>query len=84
MRAGRRCVLVLMVVVSACSETTSGPPPDAVPTIVLKLAPAGWTVVEDTSGQVPEGHYWGNQGPEYHGPRGRRVVFMGPRDVEFI
>ena len=82
MRAGQWCVLMLMVVVS-CSETTSGPPPDAVPTIVLKLAPAGWAVAEDTPEQVPEGHYWGDQGREYHGPRGRRVVFIGPRDVDF-
>lgn len=53
MRAGRWCTLVLMVVASACSGTTGGPQPDSVPTIVLKLAPAGWALAEDTSGQVP-------------------------------
>jgi hypothetical protein len=83
MRAGRWCTLVLMVVASACSGTTGGPQADSVPTIVLKLAPAGWALAEDTSGQIPEGHYWGDQGREYRGPRGRRVVFIGPRDVEF-
>jgi hypothetical protein len=74
---------VLIVSICACSKTTNGPPPEAVPAIVLKMAPRGWAIADDTSGQVPYGHYWGNREAEYRGPRGRRIVFMGPGDVQF-
>jgi hypothetical protein len=75
--------LITLLFAAACAQGSAGPAAEQVPGIVLRLAPAGWAVAEDTSGQVPEGHYWGDQGREYRGPRGRRVVFMGPRDVEF-
>jgi hypothetical protein len=77
------CVVPLMLLVAACSKDSSGPGPEAVRAIVLKQAPAGWVVVEDVLGQVPYGHYWGTREDKYRGPRGRRVVLMGPRDVPF-
>jgi hypothetical protein len=79
----RSLASITLLFASACAQASVGPPSDQVPGIVLKLAPAGWAVAEDTSGQVPQGHYWGDQGREYRGPRGRRVVFMGPGEVEF-
>ena len=78
MRAGRSCSSMALLLAAACSATSSGPPSDRVPALVLTLAPAGWVVAEDESGQVPEGHYWGDWGRDYQGPRGRRVIFIGP------
>lgn len=71
------------LLVAACSAAPSGPQPDRVPTIVLESAPAGWSVAEDVAGQLPEGHYWGDWGRDYQGPRGRRLVLVGPREVDF-
>jgi hypothetical protein len=82
MRGALSCVSLALLFAAACSATSSGPTPDRVPAVVLKLAPTGWAIAEDAPGQVPEGHYWGDRGRDYQGPRGRRVVFMGPRDVE--
>jgi hypothetical protein len=83
MRPGHSCLSMALLFAAACSTTSGGPTPDQVPSVVLKSAPTGWVIAEDTSGQVPEGHYWGDQGRDYQGPRGRRLVLMGPRDVEF-
>jgi hypothetical protein len=83
MRAGQSCLSMALLFATACSTTSRGPTPDRVPAVVLKLAPTGWVIAEDAPGQVPEGHYWGDRGRDYQGPRGRHVVFMGPRDVEF-
>jgi hypothetical protein len=84
MRARQLYLTVAVLLAAACSPTSGGPAPDQVPATVLKLAPTGWVIAADTVGQVPEGHYWGDRGRDYQGPRGRHVVFMGPRDVEFI
>ena len=83
MRPAQSCLSIALLFAAACSATSSGPTPDRVPAVVLKLAPAGWLIAEEAPGQVPEGHYWGDRGRDYQGPRGRHVVFMGPRDVEF-
>src|SRR5215207_8379196 len=55
MRVGQSCLLMALLLAAACSATSSGPTPDRVPAVVLKLAPAGWLIAEDAPGQVPEG-----------------------------
>src|SRR5687768_8807404 len=83
MQVRRLCLSTAFLFVAACSAAPSEPRPDRVSSIVLKSAPAGWSVAEDVAGQLPEGHYWGDWGRDYQGPRGRRLVLVGPREIDF-
>lgn len=45
--------------------------------------PASWSVAEREEGQVPGGHYWGDWGANYQGPKGTRIVLAGPQPTYF-
>src|SRR5437870_8484536 len=74
-------ISVLLLV--ACEKPPAGPPDVEAGTIVIaQHLPPGWTLANRIEGQLPEGHYWGDWGRDYKGPRGRQLILVGPRRVE--
>jgi len=62
---------------------TTPPQPDleSATASVASHLPQGWTVARIEDGQLPTGHYWGDWGANYTGPRGRHLVLLGPGTV---
>jgi hypothetical protein len=45
---------------------------------IERVLPAGWSIVENKSGEIPWGHHWCD---EYSGPKGLKIVVVGPSQV---
>lgn len=74
--------LVLAFMAGGCAHGTGGPSNiDLATAKVAQQLPAGWAVANREDGQVPQGHYWGDWGRDYNGPRGRHVALLGPSPV---
>ena len=66
----------------SCARGAGGPnSTDAATSVVAAHLPSGWTVASREDGQLPQGHYWGDWGRDYAGPRGRHMVAVGPQPV---
>jgi hypothetical protein len=83
-----RLLLTAAIVVGLCAGAVScgrdagGPDNiDAATSVVAAHLPGGWSVAIREDGRLPQGHYWGDWGRDYTGPRGRYVVAVGPQSV---
>ena len=66
----------------SCGRAAAGPNSiDAATSVVAVHLPGGWSVATREDGQLPQGHYWGDSGRDYAGPRGRHLVAIGPQPV---
>lgn len=75
--------LSILVAMTGCRTGADGPRTTAEARRVLEAAlPASWSVARSQDGQVPWGHYWGDWGANYNGPRGVLVVLVGPEPSE--
>jgi hypothetical protein len=67
--------LGLVIEVGAASETNAAA---SIATKIEAALPKPWAVVEQKSGALPEGHYWGQ---DYSGVRGEEILIQGGADV---
>ena len=75
-------IVGLCVAAASCGRGAGGAKSvDAATAVVAAHLPNGWTVATREDGQLPQGHYWGDWGRDYAGPRGRHVVAVGPQPV---
>lgn len=71
----------LCVATASCGRGAGGPKSvDAATAVVAAHLPNGWMVATREDGQLPQGHYCGDWGRDYAGPRGH-VVAVGPQAV---
>ena len=72
----------LRVAAASCGRRAGRPKSvDAATAVVAAHLPNGWIVATREDDQLPQGHYWGDWGRDYAGPRGRHVVAVGPQPV---
>jgi hypothetical protein len=75
-------VVGLCVAAACCGRRGDGPNSvDAATAVVAAHLPSGWSVRTREDDQLPQGHYWGDWGRDYTGPRGRHLVLVGPQSV---
>lgn len=75
-------VVGLCVSFGACGSHAGGPSNvDGATSAIATHLPSGWSIATREDGQLPQGHYWGDAGRDYAGPRGRHVVAVGPQPV---
>jgi len=75
-------IVGLCVVAASCGRSADGPNSvDGATAVVAGHLPSGWTVATREDGQLPQGHYWGDWGRDYAGPRGRHLVVVGRQPV---
>ena len=77
-------ILVLVVLVSLVLITVAQTgQPDIAFTINAfeKALPEGWSVAERTLGEIPYGHHYCD---DYAGPKGTKVVVVGPKSVHVV
>ena len=75
-------VIGLCVSSGACGRGAAGPSNvDGATSVITAHLPSGWSIAIREDGQLPQGHYWGDWGRDYAGPRGRHVVAVGPEPV---
>jgi hypothetical protein len=76
----RWVTLCILVAAAGCRADAGGPQTTAEARRALAAAlPASWSVVRSEDDQLPWGHYWGDWGANYTGPKGVLVVLVGPQ-----